>query len=308
MFGQKPARVKIIEVGARDGFQNVQTFIPTADKLAVIDALVAAKVGALEISSFVSPKAIPQLADAREVCAAVLERYGDTIETNVLIPNLRGAQAAFEVGIREAAYVVSVSVSHNKANINRTHEESLVELARVQDALPAMGLKASLATSFACPFEGWTRPEDVAAMIEKVQEMGIRRVVLCDTIGVATPERVYALAQEMIASFPQIEFSLHLHDTRGMGLANTMAGISAGIRTFETSIGGLGGCPFAPGAAGNTATEDVVNMLGGMGIETGIDLKALVAVTEVVASKVDAKMNSHMALAKLYENMDCNNK
>ena len=303
MFQQLPPRVVINEVGPRDGFQNVQKFIPTADKIAIVEELIAAGVKNFELTSFVSPKAIPQLADAAEVCRAILAKHGDSIHTSALVPNLRGAQSAWEAGIREVACVISVSASHNRANINRTHDESIAELAKMIDTLPEMKVRVDLATAFACPFEGWTPLEAVAVLTRRIHALGIRQIVLADTIGVATPDRIYNLCGLMRREFADMEFSLHIHDTRGMGLVNTMAGLDAGITCFETSIAGLGGCPFAPGAAGNTATEDLVNMLSGMNIATGVQLAKLIDAVRLVEEKVEAPINSHMVKSKLYESL-----
>ena len=301
MFKQLPATVEITEVGPRDGFQNVKTFIPTADKVAIIEGLIAAGLKKFELTSFVSPKAIPQLADAAEVCRTILAKYGDQIQGSALVPNLRGAQSAWDAGIREVACVISVSASHNRANINRTHDESLADLAKMIESLPGMTVRVDLATAFACPFEGWTPLDAVGMLAEKIQKLGVTKIVLADTIGVATPDRVHALSAYMRQRFPEIDLALHLHDTRGMGLSNTLAGLMAGITTFETSIAGLGGCPFAPGAAGNTATEDMVNMLRDMNIATGVSREKLIDVVALVGEKVDAPINSHLAKAKLYE-------
>jgi hydroxymethylglutaryl-CoA lyase len=301
VFSNLPVKAKITEVGPRDGFQNVKTFIPTADKIAIIEGLIAAGIKDFELTSFVSPKAIPQLADAADVCRAILAKYSDQINSSALVPNLKGAQSAWEAGIHEVACVISVSASHNRANVNRTHEESIADLSKMLESLPEMTVRVDLATAFACPFEGWVQPEVVATLAAKVVQTGIRKMVLADTIGVATPDRVYALSTFMRQKFPDIDFSLHLHDTRGMGLTNTLAGLMAGITTFETSIAGLGGCPFAPGAAGNTATEDMVNMLRDMNISTGVSREKLLDVINLIAEKVDAPVNSHLAKAKLYE-------
>ena len=301
MFKQLPTTVEITEVGPRDGFQNVKTFIPTADKVTIIEGLIAAGLKKFELTSFVSPKAIPQLADAAEVCRTILAKYGDQIQGSALVPNLRGAQSAWDAGIREVACVISVSASHNRANINRTHDESLADLAKMIESLPGMTVRVDLATAFACPFEGWTPLDAVGMLAEKIQKLGVTKIVLADTIGVATPDRVHALSAYMRQRFPEIDLALHLHDTRGMGLSNTLAGLMAGITTFETSIAGLGGCPFAPGAAGNTATEDMVNMMRDMNISTGVSREKLIDVVALVGEKVDAPINSHLAKAKLYE-------
>ena len=301
MFKQLPSSVTITEVGPRDGFQNVKTFIPTADKIAIIEGLIAAGLKKFELTSFVSPKAIPQLADAAAVCQTILAKYGDQIQGSALVPNLRGAQSAWDAGIREVACVISVSPSHNRANINRTHDESIADLAKMLESLPGMTVRVDLATAFACPLEGWVQPEAVGALAKRIDQLGVKKMVLADTIGVATPDRVYALSTYMRQNFPNVDLALHLHDTRGMGLSNTLAGLMAGITTFETSIAGLGGCPFAPGAAGNTATEDMVNMMRDMNIATGVSREKLIDVISLVGEKVDAPINSHLAKAKLYE-------
>lgn len=300
MYEILPKTVNIVEVGPRDGFQNIARFIPTEDKLAVIDSLYHAGVRQMEITSFVSPKSIPQLADAAAVSRAVVERYSD-LNASALTPNLKGAQLAWNSGLREIAYVISVSPAHNSANINRTHEESLNELARIRESLPDLKVRVDLATAYACPFSGWVEPKQVLELAGRVVQLGIRSLVLADTIGVATPARVFALTRLMKEEFPDCSLSLHLHDTRGMGLANTMAGIQAGITAFETSVGGLGGCPFAPGAAGNTATEDVVNMFNDMNVETGIALEKLLSAVKTAADKTQVNLaTSHMNTAKIY--------
>lgn len=307
MFETLPSRVNVTEVGPRDGFQNVKTFIPTADKVAVIEGLIEAGIRKFELTSFVSPKAIPQMADAADVCRTVLAKYADRIDASALAPNLRGAQSAWEAGIREVACVVSVSPSHNRANINRTHDESVADLAKMLESMPDLSVRVDLATAFACPFDGWIRPEAVEALAARIHSLGIRKMVLADTIGVATPDRVYHLSAHMRRRFPDVDFALHLHDTRGMGLTNTLAGLMAGINGFETSIAGLGGCPFAPGAAGNTATEDMVNMLQDMKIATGVSRDKLISVIGLVTEKVDAPVNSHLSRAKLYECLNSTN-
>ena len=301
MFQNMPPAIRITEVGPRDGFQNVKTFIPTEDKIAIIEGLIESGLTNLEITSFVSPKAIPQMADAAKICDAILTKYDGKVEASALIPNFRGAQLALEAGIREAACVISVTEAHNKANINRSHEESLQELVKIKEGLPNLNMRVDLATVFACPFDGWVQKDTVEELVTRIRGVGISKIVLCDTIGVATPDRVYAVSKHILSKFPDIDFSLHLHDTRGVGVANTIAGIQAGMTSFETSVGGLGGCPFAPGAAGNTATEDVVNTLHNMGIKTGVDLTKLLAVARLVGEKVDAELSSHMAKAKIYD-------
>ena len=289
--GKNP--VKIIEVGPRDGFQNVQTHIPAADKLEIIDRLYQSGIRSMEVTSFVSPKAIPQMADAGEVARAVLAKYPD-LQAIALVPNLRGAQNAWDAGIREISYVISASEAHNKTNVNRTIAESVAGLAAIQEALPELTVHLDVATAFGCPFSGKTPVEDVLRLVGEVAGLGICEVTLCDTIGVANPVQVQELLQAVCQAFPEVQIALHFHNTRGMGLANMFAACRQGIRSFETAIGGLGGCPFAPGADGNTATEDAVHMLQEMGMDTGIDLDLLLRAAKLVSEKVDAKLTGKL--------------
>lgn len=293
-----PARVEIIEVGPRDGFQNVKTIIPTAVKQEVVAAVIAAGVRTMEISSFVHPKAIPQMADAADIVRATLAApAAKGVRLFALVPNLTGAKKAYECGLREVTWVISVSEKHNLANINRTREQSLADLAAVLAELPDLKVRLAAATVFGCPFAGSVPAEDALSLVGSALALGVSSVTLCDTIGVANPWQVHAICRQVLDVFPGVPLALHLHDTRGMGLANTLAGLEAGITTFETSIGGLGGCPFAPGAAGNTATEDTVNMLHAMGVATGIDLDKYLAAVGIVKEKIQPKLTGHMANA-----------
>lgn len=286
-------KIRIIDVGPRDGFQNVKTFIDTETKLLIIEGLYQAGIRAMEVTSFVSPRAIPQMADAARVAEAVIGRYGD-LRAIALIPNLKGAQNAWNAGIREAACVISASEAHNKANINRTVKESLENLESIRRAFPDLELHLDAATAFGCPFAGEVSAEAVLSLIGSAQQMGINKVTLCDTIGAANPAQVKELLGEVTARYPKLELTLHFHNTRGMGLANIFAATEMGIRNFETSVGGLGGCPFAPGADGNTATEDTVHMLEQMGYDTGIDLTKLLGVVEYTGRHVDAPVTGKL--------------
>ncbi|MDR7867072.1 MAG: hydroxymethylglutaryl-CoA lyase [Sporomusaceae bacterium] len=296
-----PQNVEIIEVGPRDGFQNIKTPIPTDVKHEIIAAVIAAGVKNLEVTSFVHPKAIPQMADAAEVArAAVARREADSLRLFALVPNLTGARKAYDCGLREVTCVISASERHNLANINRTREQSLQDLAGITAELPGLKIRLAAATSFGCPFAGPVAEKDVFSLVEAAVAAGACSVALCDTIGVANPLQVYRLSQRFLAAFPAVPVALHLHDTRGMGLANTLAGLEAGITTFETAIGGLGGCPFAPGAAGNTATEDLLNMLRAMGVATGVDLDRYLAAVAIVKEKIQPTLTGHMASACSY--------
>lgn len=297
-----PQEVAVVEVGPRDGYQNVKEWIPTETKIAIIEAMIAAGVRSMEITSFVHPKAIPQMADAAQVTQAVLERHaGSAFLPIALVPNLVGARNAYRSGIREVAYVVSASEKHNLANINRTREQSLAELANITSEFPDLKVRLDVATAFGCPFAGKVPEDLVLSLIEEALKHGIATINLCDTIGVANPRQVYNLVTTVAKTFPGVPLCLHLHDTRGMGLANTLAGLQAGVTMFETSIGGLGGCPFAPGAAGNTATEDLLNMLHAMNIETGIDLDKYLAAVRLVREKIQPDLTGHMVNACRYE-------
>lgn len=269
--------IDIIEVGPRDGFQNIKTFIPTETKIQIIEELLSCGITRLQLTSFVSPKAIPQLQDGALVCQSVIPKYPD-VEFYALVPNLKGAKSAYDVGIRNIANVISLSKSHNKANINRTHDESFAELERICQELPDMHVSLDVATTFGCPFEGkYHDHAPLLAFLHRGYDIGIRTFTLCDTVGLADPAQVRTVVELVKNEFPDVDIEIHIHDTRGAGIANTLASIEAGAKGVQTTLGGLGGCPFAPGASGNTATEDLVHMLHEMGYETGINLEKLVA-------------------------------
>ena len=269
-------QIDIYEVGPRDGFQNLRTYIPLEEKLKIIDDLVASGIKHIQITSFVSPKAIPQMKDAAEVARICLEKYKN-VDFFALVPNLRGAQTAWEVGIRKISYVVSLSASHNKANINRTHEESCEELRKIMERYPELYVCIDLATAFGCPFEGKVPAEAVAAFMKDYVALGVHEFNLCDTIGVANPRQVREVIHVVRAAYPDLTLQVHIHDTRNMGMVNTLAAIEAGVDRIQSTLGGLGGCPFARGASGNLATEDIVYMLNDMGYDTGINFDELLA-------------------------------
>ncbi len=292
-----PERVRIRDVGPRDGFQNVRTFIDTDKKLEIIDGLVAAGIQAIEITSFVNPKAIPQMADAAKVAAEVRKKYPD-LEALALVPNMRGAENASKSGIRNVAYVVSASEAHNKANVNRTIDESVENLRELVLQHPKLNIRVDIATAFGCPYSGITSPENVFRLLKVCGELGIHEVTLCDTIGIANPKQVSGLLNAVKDGFPELNIALHLHNTRGMALANMAVAAECGITDFETSVGGLGGCPFAPGSEGNAATEDTVYMFEQMGVETGIDLEKLIETVSYVQANVDAPVTGKMLKVK----------
>jgi len=278
-------RVAVTEVGTRDGFQSEAAFIPTADKAGVIDALIGAGVTHVEATSFVSPRAVPQLADAHEVLARVARRADAHL--SALVPNPRGAERALGAGVDEMVSFVSASETHNRANLNAPIADSLANVAEV--AAIARGhvpLRGAIACAFGCPFEGEVPVDAALRVVDAYAALGIDRLTLGDTTGMATPPTVARLVQAIGGRFPQMRVALHFHNTRGVGLANVMVGLDLGIREFESSIGGLGGCPFAPGATGNVCTEDLVYLLEESGFDTGVDLDALIAVAQRVEAIV----------------------
>ena len=254
-----PKEVKIVEVGPRDGFQSIKEWIPTKLKLEVITSLFEANLKNMEITSFVHPKAIPQMKDAKDVVKEVLDKYND-VEMIALVPNFVGAETAWKGGVKQITYVISASERHNMENVRRTIEESFAELASLKDQIPDLKIKLDIATVFGCPFLGDIPVKQVFQMIDNGIAIGVDEICLCDTIGIANPKQVDDILTQIKVRYPDRVFSLHLHDTRGMGLANTLVALQKGITIFESAIGGLGGCPFAPGAAGNIATEDLVFM------------------------------------------------
>ena len=272
---QRPSRVTVIEVGPRDGFQIEHDFIPTATKIALIDRLIDAGIPEIEFSSFVSPRAVPQLADAAEVFAGIDRTRGTRF--SALVPNAKGAARAAEAGVDEIRVFLSASESHNRKNVNRSVEESLEGFEEVMAIAREAGIPVSgaIATAFGCPFEGDVPVEQVGRVARRYLELGMVGVSLGDTTGMATPPLVAERCRYLRKHVPDLEVTLHFHNTRGIGLVNVVAGLDEGIDRYEASFAGLGGCPFAAGATGNICTEDLVYMLHEMGIETGVDLENL---------------------------------
>lgn len=274
-------RVTITEVGTRDGFQAEPRLIPAAVKADIVDALVAAGVRHIEATSFVSPRAVPQLADAHEMLAQVRRRAGAHIAA--LAPNARGAERALGAGVDEIVCFVSASESHNQANLNAPIAGSLANVTEVAGIVRGkVPLRGAVACAFGCPFEGEVPVDAALRIVDAYARLGIDRITLGDTTGMATPPTVARLVDALGTRFPALRIALHFHNTRGVGLANVMVGLDLGIREFESSIAGLGGCPFAPGATGNICTEDLVYLLEESGFDTGIDLEALIAVARRV--------------------------
>jgi hydroxymethylglutaryl-CoA lyase len=272
---QLPDSVSIREVGPRDGLQNEDP-VPTDAKVKLLDALASTGVGRIEAVSFVHPKAIPQMADADEVWQRAAKAPG--VRYSALVPNSRGAQRALAAGFTEIEVVVSASDTHNRRNVNRSTAESLDDIAALIDLLHQAGAQAEVivATSFGCPYEGDIDPERVAGIVDRVVRDGADRVSFGDTTGMATPRRVRDLLDTVRDRNAHLPVLLHFHNTRGTALANVLTALEYGLTDFDASVGGLGGCPYAPGASGNVATEEVVHMLHDMGIDTGIDLDALI--------------------------------
>jgi len=286
LFDRSPADVSVYEVSLRDGLQNERATVPLRGKIRLLDALVASGLKRVEITSFVSPKWIPQLADADELAEHVKPPPG--VSFSALCPNAKGLERARAAGIGEIAVFLSVSETHNKKNVNKTVAETL---AAFEDTIgPAreagMRVRGYLSTVWGCPYEGDVDPKKALAIARKLVDMGVYQVSLSDTIGVGTPRQTERILEMVLAEIPREKIAMHMHDTRGTALANVLVGLELGVRDFDASVGGLGGCPYAPGAAGNLATEDLVFMLQGMGVKTGVDLERLWEAGKVAESVV----------------------
>lgn len=299
MFDKLPRQVTLYEVGPRDGLQNEARQVPTADKIAFINALSQTGLQHIEITSFVSPKWIPQLGDAIQVARQVARR--ESVHFSALVPNRRGLDNAMAAGMEEIAVFLSASETHNKKNVNKTIAQTL---SAFEDVIgPAvengMRVRAYVSTVFGCPYEGDVDPAVVVGLAETLRDMGVYQVSLGDTIGVANPVQVERVLERVLADVPLGHIAVHFHDTQGTALANCVVALSLGVTTIDASVGGLGGCPYAPGASGNLATEDVVSMLHGMGIETGINLEKLVECSRLAASFVGHDLPSKYLKAHL---------
>lgn len=278
LFEQQSKRVYINEVSVRDGFQSEPEFVPTPDKIALINRLSRVGLAKIEVTSFVSPKAIPNLRDAAEVMQGIERQPGVTYVA--LVPNEKGVRRALDVNVDEVNLVMSIGEKHNVANMRMTCEQSLEQFRRVMDLVAGtkMRVNGSIATAFGCPFEGDQPIERVLWAADRYREMGMHSITLADTTGMAHPAQVHEVAAAVRSAHPDVPLTLHFHNTRGMGLANVIAAVQAGVDSFDASLGGIGGCPFAPGATGNICTEDLVHMLESSGIDTGVDLDALIAI------------------------------
>ena len=294
-----PETVTITEVGPRDGLQNENSAISLEKKIEMVNRLSATGLTRIEAASFVSPRAIPQMANATEVMAGIERRPGITYIA--LVPNERGAHDALAADADEISVVVSASESHNRSNVNRTIDESLEGVRAIAALCREAGVPWAgyVATSFGCPYEGAVDPASVLRIARAYRDAGAYAVALGDTIGVADPRQVHALVSQLAAEGPRSQLRLHFHDTYGRGLANTAAAMEAGATQFDGSVGGLGGCPYAPGASGNVATEDMVSMLERMGVKTGVDLDALLGVAEFVQGVVGRRLDGKVLRATL---------
>jgi len=292
-----PRRVTIVEVGPRDGLQNERAHVSTADKIAFVDRLSAAGLPVIEVSAFVSPRWVPQMADAADVFSGMTPRSGTRYMA--LVPNVAGLDRAKAAGVREIAVFAAASETFRRKNINQSIDASLAAYTDVcARALgDGMRVRGYLSTAFGCPFEGAVDPARVAAIAGRLLEMGAYEVAVSDTIGIAHPGQVPRVLDAVLSAVPASRVALHFHDTRGTALANVLAALPYGIATFDASAGGLGGCPYAPGAAGNLATDDLIYMLDGLGIETGVSLTALSEASAFIASKIDHRLPARYAQA-----------
>ncbi|PKN34990.1 MAG: hydroxymethylglutaryl-CoA lyase [Deltaproteobacteria bacterium HGW-Deltaproteobacteria-19] len=270
-----PADLRIVEVGPRDGLQNLSAFVATDRKTDLIRRLAACGIREIQTGAFVNPRAIPQFRDMKDVLAGVRSLQNDGVVLTTLVPNLQGARDAVAAGVDKLDFFFSVSRSHNLNNVRQTPQESIAALRQVLDEFKSnrgLAIRVNLATVFGCPFEGYLETAVILKYVEKTARLGVREITLCDTVGWGYPSQVEAILKGCLAAFPEVVFGVHLHNTRGLGLANALKAWETGIRVFDSAIGGLGGCPFAPGASGNVATEDLVFLFQSMGVSTGIDL------------------------------------
>jgi hydroxymethylglutaryl-CoA lyase len=289
--------ITVVEVGPRDGLQNEDAAVSTADKIEFVNRLTQANLPVIEVSAFVSPKWVPQMADAAEVFAGIARRAGTRY--TALVPNLAGLDRAMAARVNEVAVFAASTETFSRKNINQSIDESLIVYKQVCDRARAAGVRVRgyLSTAFGCPFEGEVAPERVAEIAARLAALGVFEVAVSDTIGIAHPGQVPRVLDAVLARVPADQVALHFHDTRGTALANVLAALPYGITTFDASAGGLGGCPYAPGAAGNLATDDLIYMLDGLGLDTGVSLAALSDASEFIATKIDHPLPSRFAQA-----------
>jgi hydroxymethylglutaryl-CoA lyase len=293
-----PAVVTIVEVGPRDGLQNEAAQISTDDKVAFVDQLSASGLREIEVSAFVSPKWIPQLADATDVFSRITRRPGTRY--SALVPNMAGLERAIAAGVTDVAIFAAASETFSRKNTNRGIDESFITYREVTDAAIAAGLRVRgyLSTAFACPFEGVVPVDRVVELTSRLLDLGVYEVAISDTIGTAHPGQVQLLLSQLLLPLPSSRIALHFHDTRGMALANVLTALEFGIATFDGSAGGLGGCPYAPGSTGNVATEDLLYMLDGLGIETGVRIDRVSDAARAIAPRLTHPLSSRYTLAR----------
>ena len=287
-----PRRVAIVEVGPRDGLQNEKAPIAVEDKIAFVNQLTHAGHAVIEVSAFVSPKWVPQMADASAVFAGITRRSG--VRYTALVPNRAGLERAIAAGASEVAIFAAASETFSRKNINQSIDESLATYKAVVDDAQTAGIKVRgyLSTAFYCPFEGPIAAATVADVASRLHDLGVFEVAISDTIGAATPGDVIRVLDTVSEKLALHQIALHFHDTRGTALANVLAGLDYGVTTFDSSAGGLGGCPYAPGAAGNLATEDLLYMLNGLGIETGVSIDSVAKASRFIETKLDHALPS----------------
>jgi hydroxymethylglutaryl-CoA lyase len=290
-------RITVVEVGPRDGLQNEHVAVSTADKVAFVDRLSDAGLSRIEVSAFVHPARVPQMQDAAQVFASITRRPGTRY--SALVPNLTGLERAAEARVEEIAVFAAASESFSRANINQSVRESLQTYRSVCERASALGMRVRgyVSTAFGCPYEGHVPPESVADLGARLLELGVFELVVSDTIGVAHPAQVAEVLDVVLRRVPLERIALHFHDTRGTALANVLAALSIGVTTFDASAGGLGGCPYAPGAAGNLATDDLIYMLDGLGAETGVSLERVSDASRFIGKRLDHGLPSRHAQA-----------
>jgi isopropylmalate/homocitrate/citramalate synthase len=292
-----PRRISVVEVGPRDGLQNEHVHISTADKIEFVNRLSAARLPVIEVSAFVSRRWVPQLGDAEQVFAGIVRHPGTRY--TALVPNPAGLERAQRAGVTEVAIFAASTETFSRKNINRSIDESFATYKQVCDDALAGGLRVRgyLSTAFGCPYEGDVAPEHVAGLAARLVALGVFEVAISDTIGIAHPGQIPPVLDAVLARVPVTQIALHFHDTRGTALANVLTALPYGVATFDASAGGLGGCPYAPGAAGNLATDDLIYMLNGLGVETGVSLPALSEASRFIATRLDHPLPSRYAQA-----------
>ena len=292
-----PKSVTIVEVGPRDGLQNEANFVPTEQKIELINRLSETGLRRIEITSFVHPKAIPQLRDSEEVVRRIQRK--PSIIYSTLVPNEKGLERALASGVEEIAFFVSASETHNQKNVKMSISESLRGFRNIAEKALSNGMRMRgyVVTAFGCPYEGRVIPEKVEFIVDEYKALGIHEIALGDTTGMANPVQVGRVVGRISPRLEKTGLAFHFHDTRGAALANILAALQEGVTVFDGSIGGLGGCPYAPGASGNVATEDLVNMLQEMGIETGVDLQKVIDCAKYARTIIQKDLPSHLLSA-----------